>query len=192
MHIQDGNAQERAKYAEIWSLEQYREAHSPGLENVERFMELVQPKAGESLYDIGCGSGCAGIKFAESGLRVTYVDITDAGLDPKVPRDSFIEAPLWNEWYPERYSYGFCCDVLEHIPPEYTMLVIDRILTSCDIAWLQICNLPDVFGKLIGEPLHLTVQPYFWWQVRIATLGTIIDSRDLCGNSLFVVKSRGT
>jgi hypothetical protein len=191
LHVVDGAAQERAKYAEIWGFEEYHK-YSPGLVNVDRFMAVCKPPSGSSLIDIGCGSGKAGIEFQNKGMAVHWLDITDAGLDHSVNRTRFIEEPLWSEnWAcarPMGWDYGFCCDVLEHIPTEYTMLVLDRILSSCRTAWLQIALRPDEFGKMIGEPLHLTVRPYSWWLIRLATLGKVIDARDLCGNGLFVVE----
>lgn len=194
IHVADGSAQERDKYAEIWSRQEYRDAHSPGVENVDRFMKVIEPRKASTVIDIGCGSGKAGLEFEKRGLRSWYLDITDAGIDEDVPRGRFTAAALWSSIWPKApaaglgFDYGFCCDVLEHIPPEYSMLVCDRILQHCEIAWLQICNQPDEFGpKLLGEPLHLTVQPYSWWLLRLATIGKVIDARDLCGVSLFVV-----
>lgn len=194
IHVADGSAQERDKYAEIWSRPEYREAHSPGVENVERFMSVMQPRPGSTIVDIGCGSGKAGLEFERRGLRSWYLDITDAGLDAEVPPQRFSQAPLWSLAWPlapsagHRFDYGFCCDVLEHIPPEYSLLVCDRILENCNIAWLQISNQPDNFGPaLLGEPLHLTVRPYAWWLLRLGTIGKVVDARDLCGASLFVV-----
>lgn len=190
IHVADGAAQERAKYAEIWGIEAYQKAHSPGEENVDRFMKVMQPQQGKSLLDIGCGAGRAGLAFKERGLNIGWLDITSAALDPRVDVSQFIESPLWGRWPGGlHYDYGYCCDVMEHIPTEYVMLSVERILAACDVAWLQISNLPDQFGALIGEPLHLTVQPFNWWKVRLATVGTIIDARDLCGMSLFVVRS---
>jgi len=190
IHIVDGAAQERDKYAEIWAFEQYRKANSPGEENVARFMSVMQPEQGSVILDIGCGSGIAGQKFGEHGLDPWWLDITPAALNPDIDRRRFIEAPLWADWPSKHgsWDYGFCCDVLEHIPPVYTMLCIERILSGCHVAWLQISNLPDKFGPaLFGQPLHLTVQPYSWWLVHLATVGVVIDARDLCGSSLFVV-----
>jgi hypothetical protein len=46
----------------------------------------------------------------------------------------------------------------------------------------------DGYGKFIGKPLHLTVQAFAWWRDRIATLGNLIEARDLCGTGLYVVQ----
>jgi SAM-dependent methyltransferase len=194
IYVADGAAQERDKYAEIWSLPQYREANSPGVHHAENFLKVLKPVKNSWIVDIGCGSGNAGLLFQERGYRVSYLDITDAGLDPAVPRKDFTQSPIWNDWWltdPEyRVDYGYCCDVLEHIPLVYSMLACASIIRQCRISWLTICNLPDEFGKLIGEPLHLTVQPFKWWLVHLATLGTVLDARDLCGSSMFVVSRK--
>ncbi len=195
IYVADGAAQERAKYAEIWSLPEYRTANSPGLENVDRMISVLNPKPGSSIIDVGCGTGCAAMEFERRGFRAGGLDITDAALE--LDRSRFIEAPLWSDWAnPKsglisrklRWDYAFCCDVLEHIPPEYTMLCIDRILGACDTAWLQISLRPDEFGKLIGQPLHLTVHDFDWWLLRVSTLGRVVDARDLCGVGLYVVR----
>lgn len=185
---------ERNKYETLWrDVPEYRN-YSPGMENVERFMRVIQPSIlpnglGPSLYDIGCGAGVAGLEFEKLGFRVTYVDITDAGLDHAVNRNNFIEAPLWSRlWGHESHDYGFCCDVMEHIPPEYTMLVADRIIECCDMTWFQIALVPDQFGATIGQPLHLTVRPFKWWLEHLREIGKVSDARDLCGQALFVVE----
>lgn len=195
IHIPPGAApHERDKYEKIWtSVEEYRD-YSPGLVNVDRAMEIIQPEQGSTLIDIGCGGGVAGLAFQRHGMKVWYLDITEAGLVPDVPRDRFIKSPLWAPGWGiggvNRWDVGFCCDVLEHIPPEYTMLVIDRIVQHCGIAWFQISNLQDQFGANIGMPLHLTVQPYAWWLSRIAEIADVKVARDLCGESLFVVRAK--
>lgn len=177
---------ERAKYETVWAFEDYKK-YSPGLENVARFLKIAQPPSQSTVIDIGCGTGGAGIELEKSGLRVNWLDITDAALDPVIDRKWFIEKPIWGDWS-GTWDYGFCCDVLEHIPPEYVMLCLDRITTNCRTSWLQVCNLPDNFGKLVGQPLHLTVQPFVWWRERLKEMGTVAEARDLCGTSLFVVQ----
>ena len=189
---------ERSKYEEIWSVPEYRE-HSPGLENVQSFFDVLSPKRGDTLIDIGCGEGVAGLEFMAHGLSVAWLDITDAGLKSEVPRGRFIKAPLWESWFDyapipveldvrSGFDYGYCCDVMEHIPTEYTMLVADRIIKACKTTWFQIAFEPDVFGSVIGKPLHLTVKPFGWWLDRLKNIGDVVDARDLCGRGMFVVK----
>ncbi len=183
---------EQKKYAELWhDVPEYRD-YSPGQENVSRFMDIIHPAEGELLIDIGCGTGVAGLDFVRHGLIVCWLDITDAGLLPEVPRNRFIQEPIWSQWNDWKYGhdYGFCCDVMEHVPTEYTMLALDRIISSCHMSWFQIALVPDQFGVAIGQPLHLTVQPFNWWLERIRTLGAIMIARDLCGQALFVVQKR--
>jgi hypothetical protein len=190
LHLHDTTADERAKYSEIWETPDYKK-YSPGLENVERFIKVLEPYAGASLIDIGCGAGVAGLQFEKLMFDVTWLDLTDAGLHEDVDRHKFIEAPIWSSNWgnnQDGWTYGFCCDVLEHIPTEYTMLTIDKIVSSCATSWIQIALTPDVFGQAIGKPLHLTVQSYKWWLDRIATIGNVIDARDLCGLGLYVVR----
>jgi SAM-dependent methyltransferase len=189
MLIADAAAQERAKYQEMWSVEAYRTADSPGEFHVPSFLHVVNPYPHTSIIDIGCGAGRAGLDFAAKGFKVRWLDLTDAALDPRVDRDRFIESPIWSKQWADEYSfdYGYCSDVLEHIPPEYTMLSIERILTACETSWFLVANRPDQFGAHIGKTLHLTVQPYGWWLERIGSLGNVTDARDLCGASLFVV-----
>ncbi len=189
MYVADGAKQERDKYAEIWTFPEYRE-YSPGGEHVPRFLDVLKPDKMSTVIDIGCGVGNAGLALREAGMRVTWLDITDAALDPAIARKDFIQSPLWGHWRrPHGWDYGYCCDVMEHIPTEYVMLCVERIVRACRVSWLLIANQPDGFGQVLGEPLHLTVKPFSWWLVRLATLGTVTDARDLCGErSLFVVE----
>jgi hypothetical protein len=190
MHVRDVTAPERAKYEKMWTVPLYFE-NSPGLDNVDRFIKTMEPKPGSTVIDLGCGAGVAGLELERRGFRVTYLDLVDTALNPEVDRVHFMGAPLWGNWRrPMGWDYGFCCDVLEHIPTEYTMLAIQRIVRSCRVSWLQIALEPDVFGQVIGQPLHLTVQPFDWWRDRIASLGELIVARDLCGVGLYVVVTR--
>lgn len=183
---------EQAKYTELWrDVPEYRD-YSPGKENVSRFMDIIKPDHGATLLDIGCGTGIAGLEFVSMGLNVCWLDITDAGLLPEIQHSHFIEAPLWSHWnsWKYGYDYGFCCDVMEHIPPEYTMLVLDRIISACRVTWFQIALVQDNFGVTIGQTLHLTVKPFTWWLERLRTLGTVEDARDLCGQALYIVRQK--
>jgi 2-polyprenyl-3-methyl-5-hydroxy-6-metoxy-1,4-benzoquinol methylase len=180
---------ERLKYDEVWSLDDYHR-FSPGVDNVKRFMEVLEPRSGETLVDIGCGTGAAGLLFQnDHRLVVRWLDITDSALDPAINVQQFILQPVWGRWNrPRGFDYGFCCDVMEHIPTEFVMLSLSQIITNCRTSWFQICNLPDNFGATFGRPLHLTIQPFTWWLERLRMLGNVTDARDLCGVSMYVVK----
>jgi hypothetical protein len=191
IYIQDGNKQEREKYKEIWTTVPDYRKHSPGLENVERFMKIMKPELGSRIIDIGAGECKAGLEFEKLGLSSWYLDITDAAKPKEIEDSKFILSPLWGDWkFPHsgsKWDYGFCCDVLEHIPPEYTMLCLNKIIHNCQVSWLQISLIEDGFGQAIGETLHLTVRPFDWWLIRLGTLGKVLDARDLIDAGLYVV-----
>jgi hypothetical protein len=198
IHVSDIVAPERAKYANIWSsVPDYRN-HSPGLENVRAFFDIVQPVVSAHvrprLIDLGCGSGLAGLEFQKRGFDVWFQDLVSDGLDDAVPRDRFIQACLWDEWWRPmlhpRFDYGFCCDVLEHLPTEFTMLAVRNIMACCRITWLSIALRPAQFDKAIGDTLHLTVRPYKWWLDRLAILGRVVEARDLLDSGLFIMEAR--
>jgi len=190
MYVQDGNRAEREKYNKIWTVPEYCN-FSPGLRNVERFMKVIDPKPESTLVDVGCGGGVAGLEFEKLGLRVWYLDLVCNQLKPEIDKKRFIESPIWGDWkFPhsgQKWEYGFCCDVMEHIPPEYTMLCLDRIIKNCRVSWFQISLIPEGMGSAIGETLHLTVKPFDWWLMKFGTLGKILDARDLLNAGLYVV-----
>jgi cyclopropane fatty-acyl-phospholipid synthase-like methyltransferase len=56
---------ERAKYQSIWAYPQYR-MNSPGEAAVPRFLFHLPWAAGDTLIDLGCGTGRAGKALAEA------------------------------------------------------------------------------------------------------------------------------
>jgi len=84
--------------------------------------------------------------------------------------------------------FGLCTDVMEHIPPDDIDTVLRNIVLSCRHCYFQISCVPDVMGSLIGEQLHLTVQPYAWWLEKFRELGCNIHfSQDLGEACIFYV-----
>ena len=197
--MSDISDRERDKYTRMWGVDDYRNL-SPGLAYVELFVDISKCQPGETLIDLGCGEGVAGNELTNKyKLEVEYLDIVKDKdvLFSEVYREviekgNFWECALWdNSWIlPEKRKYGYCCDVLEHIPPEYTMLCIKNILDGCEYAFLNICNIEDGFGPAIGEKLHLTVCEFLWWKERIEEFGEILECRDFIHTSIFYVKGK--
>ncbi len=179
---------ERAKYEQVWSMPDYHKIR-PGVTHIPMFASIANPQPGESVIDLGCGSGAAGEMLAEEfGLSATYLDFVHVG----GVGEPFIEQCLWMP-LPSRnppWKYGYCCDVMEHIPPEYVMLVVRNIMDACESVFFSISFQPDNFGKRLGETLHLTIMPYVWWRDRLAEFGELVEARDMLGEGVFYVRNR--
>ncbi len=181
---------EREKYERVWRIPSYGD-FSPGERLVDAFIDIVKPEPDSTITDFGCGSGKASRLLQRRGFNVLSVDHTKDGISRHRARHiDFAEACLWDIKVPHS-RYGFCCDVMEHIPIEMTMLTIKSIMDHCDECFFQICTLPDRFGQQIGIPLHLTVKPFVWWRDRLSELTTVIDARDLMHAGIFHVRHNG-
>jgi len=161
---------ERDKYRRMWALPIYR-LNSPGERAVPMFLTHVPWQEGDTVIDLGCGTGRAGVELAQNGLRVTLLDLCMEALDPGVLlRIPFIEASLWDipRWI-GAFDWIYCVDVLEHIPPEIIGTVLDQmaVLTKSG-GFLQIACFRDGCGRMIGEDLHLTLNSPDWWRKKIA------------------------
>ncbi len=179
---------ERAKYEKVWQMPAYHEGKRPGVVHTPMFAEIANPDPGDSVIDLGCGAGTGGDSLRNLGLSVTYLDLVRV----EGVGEPFIEQCLWHP-LPSRnppWKYGYCCDVMEHIPPEYSMLVLRNIMDACESVFFSISFREDMFGKLVGEPLHLTIRPYTWWRDRLAEFGELVEARDLLGEGVFYVRRR--
>ena len=155
---------EQDKYRRMWAVEGYRKC-SPGENVLDNFTSFT--RSGVSIGDFGVGCGRAAQALKDKGFHVVGVDITCECLDPGIDID-FIEASLWDLPEDLNVDIGLCTDVMEHIPPEKVMDVFNNIFMCCEIGcYFQIATFKDGFGSRIGETLHLTVQPWVWWQERL-------------------------
>jgi 2-polyprenyl-3-methyl-5-hydroxy-6-metoxy-1,4-benzoquinol methylase len=162
-------------YRRMWvEVPGYR-SRSPGELLVPTFLERAWWIPGETLLDAGCGPGRAGMLLKNAGLEVVWLDITERSLDPEVRGAGvFIEACLWNVEMPAGMDWIYCCDVLEHIPPEHVDAVLDFIAaTARKGAFLQIALWQEAWGNKIGETLHLTVESAQWWLEKIEKRMTV-------------------
>lgn len=158
---------EQQKYQLMWQYDVYRES-SPGERVVEDFLRLVQPD--DMVIDFGCGTGRAALKIAERGIPVLALDFADNCRDDEALGLPFLQWDLTRP-IPARANFGFCSDVMEHIPPEQVSLVVQNIMASAKTVFFQISTTPDHYGQLIGNHLHLSVHPGAWWKELIEYLG---------------------
>lgn len=184
-------AKEAEKYEQLASAAPTYGDFSPAERFLPIFLDVVGADRG-TVLDAGCCTGKGGLLLAEHGFTVTLCDITDAHLVSAAERLPFFRAVLWHEFpFSVQYNYVVCCDVLEHIPPEFTMLVVRNLLavSRCGV-FFTIGLMPDVFGAAIGERLHLTVQSFVWWRDRLAELGEVLEARDLLTTGVYFVRPR--
>jgi hypothetical protein len=75
---------------------------------------------------------------------------------------------------------------MEHIPPEDVFRVLNNILLCSKKVFFQICTEHDHFGHHpdIGEPLHLTVENYFWWLQQFHDQATVVLRSSQKANSV--------
>jgi len=191
-------ASERETYEAVWGLENYAN-YAPGEKYADVFVEMagIKDPYKFSVLDAGCGSGKGALALKARGFHeVRMCDLTDAGLVQDAKPILFDAACLWHPLKPQlRYmsggtvSYVYCCDVLEHIPPPFAMLVIARLLEVCARgAFFSIALHPDDYGAFVGKPLHQTIEGFKWWKDNLAALGTVKECRDLGKNGLYYVE----
>lgn len=165
---------EQLKYERMWERDEYR-AISPGEQSAQVFLRQAKPLPDSTCIDFGCGTGRGGLMIALFGnMIVTLVDFAENALDEEVKnatvtqphRISWIQADL-NKPIPATASYGYCTDVMEHIPPNEVDVVLENILRAASHVFFQIDCGDDNCGQLIDETLHLTVQPYKWWLKKL-------------------------
>lgn len=155
---------EADKYRLMWEQPSYRD-WAPGMDHVTDAIERLGIKSGVDLLDFGCGTGRAVKAFRERGIQAAGIDIAPNALEEDVPR---LVGLLWD--LPDVWAHwGFCTDVMEHIPPEKVDAVLSGIARrTWNGAYFAIDSVPDRMGLIIGQPLHLTVRPPEWWAEQLS------------------------
>jgi 2-polyprenyl-3-methyl-5-hydroxy-6-metoxy-1,4-benzoquinol methylase len=186
---------EKDIYKTMWDKPEYRVV-SPGEMVAKEFLRQAKPMPNSPVIDLGCGTGRGSKALSLFGnLDVTAVDFASNCLDEDVQElvdkgvIKFVEHDLTKP-LDLRATYGFCTDVLEHIPTEDVDKVLNNCLNACQNVFFQIATEDDVMGALIGHPLHLTVKPYSWWLQKFAEKECkVMWSQETSGNVLFYVSA---
>lgn len=180
---------EAEKYKKLWDRPEYR-VTSPGEGMATMFLEQARVKPDAEVIDFGCGTGRGALMLALFGkMKVQMLDFAENCLDPEVAqacqtqpeRIKFAQQDLSK---PCNYfaPYGYCCDVMEHIPTDDVPFVLKNILSSAQHVFFGISTVQDQMGVLIGETLHLTVQPLSWWLQKLAEAGAVVHwSKEMPG-----------
>lgn len=182
-------ATEQSKYEKVWQVPEYR-LFSPGEQMLPLFRQMVRPRRKGTLIDIGCGTGRASQALTNAGWQVTQMDFADNARDSQML--PFLHANIWEPWpTSSHWDQGYCCDVMEHLPPVYVNAALTNIFQHCHRVFFSIHFGPDNFGKTIGHPLHLTIQPFTWWRDKLREFGVLRNARDLLGVGAFDVEGIG-
>lgn len=172
---------EVAKYKALWGRAEYRTV-APGEHAAMAFLSQAKMPKDAEVIDFGCGTGRGALMLALfGGAKVQMLDFTDNCLDPEVRealatqkgRLKFDVADLTHD-ITYKAAYGYCTDVMEHIPTVDVRKVLKNILAAAQHVFFQISCVDDVMGALIGEPLHLTVQPMSWWIQQLTESGAVV------------------
>ena len=182
-------ASEQAKYRKCWADPRYS-YYSPGYVFFPLFKRMVRKHEG-TLLDLGCGSGRVARKLYDLGFDVTLSDFVRVPLQHKeTERLPFVKINIYGQWPKKNWDWVYCCDVMEHIPPERIDKSLSNIMSHCKQAFFSICFTPDHFGGEIGETLHLTVKPFVWWRDKLREYGKLTEARDLLRNGIFRLEAR--
>lgn len=180
---------EKDKYQLMWMFDSYREC-SPGEQVADYFYRLVKPDS--KVIDFGCGTGRGSLRLHNIGVDVLLMDFTDNSRDQECINLPFIQHDLTNP-SPVKSEYGFCTDVMEHIPTEDVETVVKNIMDASEKTFFQISTIDDHFGDLVGTRLHLTVKPHDWWKALFERLGyTVLHENNQLTASIFVIKTVST
>lgn len=172
---------EQVKYEKLWQKDIYRQV-SPGEQWATQFLEIARPETNSDCIDFGCGTGRGALSLALFGaMKVTMLDFTPNCLDEDVanatvsqPERLKFKVQDLTQPIKDSAAYGYCCDVMEHIPTTEVSKVLHNILGSAEKVFFGISTVDDVMGKLIGETLHLTVKPMEWWIEQIKATGAVV------------------
>lgn len=200
-------ADERATYEEIWAIGGYADnspgaslaplfaemAHQISADQAKRWTDVLRIGSHVTVLDAGCGSGKGAVALRALGFAVTLCDLTPAGLVPEAADLPFHQVALWDDVARTtgKHDYCYCCDVMEHIPPVFAMLVVDRLLQVAKRGvFFSISLVPDQCGALVGKSLHQTVQSFTAWRDQLDTVGEVVEARDLLVNAVYFVRAR--
>lgn len=179
---------EREKYEQIWSHDSYRK-FSPGENLVDYAFKKMGMEKLDALVDFGCGTGRSIKKFERDyDMLCLGIDHANNCIDEGL-KVSFKKACLWEpiKLY-ANYKWGYCTDVMEHIPTEKVMDVIKNISQNVKRGcFFNIATRDDSMGSLIGKKLHLTIANAGAWKDLLQKhFSKVVLDRETEGEAIFL------
>lgn len=183
---------EREKYTLMWNVPQYR-IGLPGKDTAQAFVDRFHPAWDETVIDFGCGTGTGGLEISKlCGAYVTLVDFAENCRNEEAKHLPFVLADL-TQPINLVAGYGFCTDVMEHIPSHQVDDVITNIMACVPKCFFRIDFDDDMCGAYIGERLHLSVHNQSWWSETFERLGfNVIWAEDHGGFGFFHVEGKNS
>ncbi len=180
--VSNGENPEAERYRKMWEFKEYRE-EAPGETIAMTFIKQARLEPDSEVIDFGCGTGRGALMIALfAKAKVTMLDFAENCLDKEVAaacvsqpdRLKFVVADL-TKTLQIHAAYGYCTDVMEHIPTQDVKKVLLNILSSAQHVFFNIALFDDTHGPLLSDgPLHLTVKPATWWLDQLQKLGVVI------------------
>lgn len=178
---------EKEKYQKIWKVPQYSCWSNESVE-IWNVINWLKKNPIKKVLIIGCGEGFGIHWLIREGFDAYGLDIVNVLKFPEY-KDKFKEATIWKTGYIDKeFDVCIAIDVLEHIPFERVENTIKEIKRISNFFYFGIACREDKCGKLIGETLHMTVQPPHWW-LQLIQKHLIIENYH-GGLSNLVIKGR--
>jgi len=168
----------------MWMHDSYRTI-SPGEIMVPDIADFCETGP---LIDFGCGTGRAAVELTRRGYKVMLVDFAENCRDDEAVPLYFLAWDL-SRPIPLRAPYGYCCDVMEHIPPEQVDDVLANMREACsEGVFFRIEHELDGHGPAtLGRPLHLSVQDAAWWYKKLREHWASVESK---GDGVFLARTK--
>lgn len=134
------------------------------MNHVKSIRQLVREVDAKTMLDFGCGRGDA-YKSPHKlhhhlGLPRHAVTLYDPAFRPTSALPT------------GKYDLVVCSDVLEHVPEHEVDEFLTRLFAYAKKAvWASVCCRPAKKFFPDGRNLHVTVQPYEWWEARFDAHG---------------------
>src|SRR5258707_4644091 len=102
-----------------WNVSLYDQKHAFVFEYGKGVISLLEPKAGETILDLGCGTGHLAKSIADAGARVVGMDSSASMVEAAqtaYPDIEFLVADARNFSFPTRFDAVFSNATLHWVP----------------------------------------------------------------------------